>query len=215
MTAQSIIATGRLGRAVRRVRASVLAACVLSASSVLPAQSASAPTGTTAGAAAAATDPSTIWFQVALGGATARLVCDICQSDRDLGPAVTVALGAYSSEKLRIGLEAGRWTYDAPAVRENLHSFGLVAHFAPGGWQRLYWLAGAGWTGYRAGDFSYDAPRLTVGLGWDLPLTGQWVVGNSIAVDAASFAPLRNGSVTVVRNVGLNALRVTTQLRRR
>lgn len=160
-------------------------------------------------------EASTIWFQVALGGATARLVCDICQSDRDVGPSVAVALGAYANANLRIGLEAGRWTYDAPAVRENLHSFGLVAHVAPAGWQRLYWLAGAGWTGYRAGDFSYDAPRLTVGLGWDLPLTGQWVVGNTIAVDAASFAPLRNGDVTVVRNVGLNVLRITTQLRRR
>lgn len=168
-----------------------------------------------AGAEQAPPEASTIWFQVGLGGASARLVCDICQSARDVGPAVTVALGAYSSPNVRIGLEASRWTYDAQAVRENLHSFGLVAHFAPAGWQRLHWLAGAGWTGYRAGDFSYDAPRLTVGLGWDLPLTDQWVVGNIIAVDAASFAPLRNGDVTVVRNVGLNALRITTQLRRR
>lgn len=193
--------------------ATVLAACVLSVPNVLHPQSAGIPERTPARAAAPA--PSTIWFQVALGGATARLVCDICQSARDVGPAVTVALGAYSSPRLRIGLEAGRWTYDAPAVRENLHSFGLVAHFTPSGWQRLHWLAGAGWTGYRAGDFSYDAPRLTLGLGWELPLTGQWVVGNVIAVDAASFAPLRNGDVTIVRNAGLNALRVTTQLRRR
>lgn len=167
------------------------------------------------GSRPAAPEASTIWFQVGLGGATARLVCDICQSARDVGPAVTVALGAYSSAQLRIGLEAGRWSHDAQTVREDLHSFGLVAHFAPAGWNRLHWLAGLGWTGYRAGEFSYDAPRITLGLGWDLPLTGQWVIGNIIAVDAASFAPLRNGSVTVVRNVGLNALRVTTQLRRR
>jgi len=195
----------------RRARAAclawVLGAVSLGAPSAAYAQSSAS--------ASAVPEASTIWFQVGLGGATARLVCDICQSARDVGPAITVALGAYASERLRIGLEAGRWTHDAQSVRENLHAFGLVAHFAPSGWQRLHWLAGAGWTGYRAGDFSYDAPRLTVGLGWDLPLTGQWVVGNIIAVDAASFAPLRNGDVTLVRNVGLNALRITTQLRRR
>ena len=52
----------------------------------------------------------------------------------------------------------------------------------------LHLVAGLGWSGYRAELITYDAVRMSLGAGWDLPLTGSWVVGNRIMLDAASFA---------------------------
>jgi hypothetical protein len=173
------------------------------------------PATARAQARTATPDLSTIWAEVTVGGAGARLTCDVCQSARDVGPAITLALGAYASPQLRVGLEAGRWTYEENAVREHVHTFGLVAHLVPNLRRGLFFLGGLGWSGYRAGEFKYDAPRLTVGAGWDLPIYGRWVVGNVVAIDAASFAALKTGSTTVARNVGLSSARVSVQVRRR
>jgi hypothetical protein len=155
-----------------------------------------------------------LWYAITAGGAGMRLTCDLCQPARDLGPAVTVSVGAHAGDDLRVGLEAGGWTHEQGTVRERMYTLGLVAHLVPDRTRGLYLLGGFGWTGYRSGDFSYDAPRMTVGLGWDVPLSGAWSVGNIVALDASSFASLRNGDATVVRNVGLSSLRVAVQLRR-
>ena len=174
-------------------------------------------TGATAQArspVAGSSEESRLWYALTVGGAGTRLTCDLCQPARDLGPAVTVAVGAHAGEGLRVGLEGGGWTHQEGSAREKAYAVGLVAHLVPDPTRGLYLLGGLGWTGYRAGDFSYDAPRLTVGVGWDVPLAGSWSVGNVVALDASSFTSLRNESATVVRNVGLSSLRVAVQVRR-
>lgn len=155
-----------------------------------------------------------LWYGLTAGGAAMRLTCDLCQPVRDLGPAVTLSVGAHAGPALRVGLEGGGWTHEQGRVRERMYGFGLVAHLVPDLERGLYLLGGLGWSGYRSGDFSYDAPRLTVGLGWDVPAFGSWVVGNVVALDASAFASLENGDVTVVRDVGMSSLRVAVQLRR-
>lgn len=159
--------------------------------------------------------PTPVWFGLSVGGAGTRLTCDLCQSSRDVGPALTLSAGVVARPRLRVGIEAGRWTHESDAVRERVLTLGLVAHLVPNAERGLFLLGGAGWSGYRAGEFSYDAPRLTVGIGWDVPFSGDWVVGNLIALDAAAFAPIRNEDVTVMRNVGLSTVRVAVQLQRR
>jgi hypothetical protein len=57
--------------------------------------------------------------------------------------------------------------------------------------------------------------RITLGVGWDLPLIGPWLVGNRLAVDGSSFAALQNEDVTVAASVGLSVLRFTVFLRNR
>lgn len=156
-----------------------------------------------------------VWYAVTFGGAGARLTCDLCQPSRDVGVAFSLAAGVHARPRLRVGLEAGRWSYENEGVRERMHSLGLVAQLVPNASRGFYLLGGAGWSGYRAGEFSYDAPRLTVGLGWDIPFTGEWVIGNVLALDAASGAPLRNEDVTVMRDVGLSSVRLAIQLQRR
>jgi hypothetical protein len=159
--------------------------------------------------------PARLWYGLTVGGAGTRLTCDLCQDTRDVAPAFAVSVGVHARARLRVGLEASRWTYEEDEVRERVHTVGLVAHLVPNASRGFYLLGGAGWSGYRSGEFSYDAPRLTVGLGWDVPFTGDWVVGNLIALDAAAFAPIRNEDVTVMRNVGMSTVRVAVQLQRR
>jgi hypothetical protein len=158
---------------------------------------------------------SPLWYGITLGGAGMRLSCDLCQPTRDVGPAVTVSAGAYGTDRLRVGLEASGWTYEDGSVRERMYGLGLVAHLTPSPRRGLFLLGGFGWSGYRAGDLTYDAPRVTLGVGWDVPVFGTWVVGNVLSLDGAGFAGLRNEGVTVVRNVGLSHLRFGVQLLRR
>lgn len=202
-----------LARAVLKVavlQAAVLQAAVLAASLVaglapldLRAQSAAAP------------DRSRLWYEATVGGAGARLSCGICAAQRDVGASVTGAVGAYASPKLRVGLELARWSYRDNGVREHMSGLSMVGHYLPQPDGRLYLLGGAGWTQYRAAEFRYDAPRITLGVGYDLPAFGKFVVGNVVALDLAAFGELRNGDITLVEQVGMSAVRAAVQLRRR
>lgn len=165
--------------------------------------------------ASRAQDRSRLWYEATVGGAGARLSCGICAAQRDVGAAVTGAIGAYASPKLRVGLELSRWSYLDNGVREHTSGLAVVAHYLPAQNGRLYLLGGAGWTKYRAAEFRYDAPRVTLGVGYDLPAFGKFVVGNVVAMDLAAFGELRNGDITLVENVGMSAVRAAVQLRRR
>lgn len=158
---------------------------------------------------------SSLWYGITVGGAGLRLTCDLCQRTRDLGPTVTVSGGTYGADRLRIGLEASAWTHEEGTVRERMYGLGLVAHLSPSPHRGLYLLGGFGWSGYRAGDLTYDAPRVTVGVGWDVPVFGNWLVGNVVSLDGAGFTGLRNDGVTVVRRVGLSHLRFGVQFLKR
>ena len=57
--------------------------------------------------------------------------------------------------------------------------------------------------------------RLRLGVGWDLPLAGSWVVGNRLTYDASSFASLQNDGTPVQESVGLGTLRFGMYLGRR
>ena len=202
--------TSRLGSRRRRRFAVLLAATVL-AIAPARARAQAAPQAAPQGAPANAG----LWYEVTLGGAGSRLACSICSAHRDLGAVITGALGAYASPTLRVGLELSRWTYRDVGVREMTSGIGLVAHMKPSARSRLYLLGGAGWTSYRASDYTFGAPRASVGVGYDVPLAGAWVAGNVLTMDLAAFGKLRNEGVTVVENVGLSAIRMAVQLRRR
>lgn len=153
-----------------------------------------------------------LWWGVAAGGGSTRLTCDLCRAGRDLGPSVSVSVGAWAAPGLRVGLEGGGWSHDDDGTREFIYRAGLLAQLHPSD-RGLFIHGGIGWSGYRAGDFHYDAGHLTVGAGWDLPLTGRWVVGNTVSVDAASFGSLRNEGRRVAGDVGLSVIRFAVHVR--
>lgn len=158
---------------------------------------------------------SPLWYEVTVGGSGMRLTCDFCQPARDVGPSFTAAVGAYAGDRLRIGLEGGLWTYGNEEVREHLQQLGLVAHLTPTPGKPIFLIGGFGWSGYRAGEFKYDAPRVTVGAGWQIPAFGKFVVGNTVTLDAAAFATLRSDEVAVLNNVGLSVVRAAVRVGRK
>jgi hypothetical protein len=116
---------------------------------------------------------------------------------------------------LRVGIDGGVWANEDGDVRETVYRAGLVAQLHPRPGSGLHLVGGLGWSGYRAELFNYDAVRLTLGAGWDLPLTEGWVVGNRVLLDAASFASWDNEVGSVVSSVGLSVLTFGMYLRRR
>jgi hypothetical protein len=161
------------------------------------------------------TGASRYWMAISVGGGGTRLTCDICHPSRDLGPSGTLTLGSTASSDLAVGVELGGWTHDENEVRESVYRAGVIAHLKLLEGRGLYAIGGFGWSGYRAEDFRYDAPRISLGVGWDLPFVPGWLIGNQVVLDGSSIGSLKNDETTVARRVGLSTLRVAIQLRNR
>ena len=163
------------------------------------------------------------WWSASVAYGGARLTCDICDPTRDAGPAIEMAIGAYASPAVRVGLEAGGWTFLEGDFRETVLTAGVVAEVHPRQDSGLHLIGGMGWTGYRANDvdavddegFRYDALRVRLGVGWDLPLTRNWVVGNRVTLDSSSFGTLKDEDTDVDNRVGLSLVRFGIYIRRR
>ncbi len=179
----------------RRSIVLVVAAGTLSPPSVLSAQGRGAGQG-----------PSQWWWSASAAVQGSRLTCDFCDPDRDFGPSLGFGAGAYASPRLRVGVDGSWATSTEEGTRESIYAAGFVAELHPNQGSGLHLVGGLGWAGYRAGDFSYDAVRLRLGAGWDLPLAGPWVVGNRLTWDASAFASLHNDGAPVVRDVGLGTM---------
>ena len=156
-----------------------------------------------------------MWWEVSASAGGARLSCPVCDRSRDLGPSLNAALGAYANPRLRVGVEVGAWTNEDGTDRETVYRAGIVTQLHPRPGSGLHVVAGLGWSGYRADDFTYDGVRLTLGAGWDLRLTDSWIVGNRVTLDGSSYASLKNGDTVVERSAGLSVLRFGVHLRRR
>lgn len=160
-----------------------------------------------------------LWWEVSAAAGGTRLACAFCDRSRELGPALDGAFGAYASDRVRVGVEGGGWTArdgNDPDDRETVYRAGVVVQLHPRPGSGLHVLGGLGWNGYRTGEeTTYDAVRITLGAGWDLPLVGSWVVGNRVTLDASSFASLKDGDAVIARSVGLSVLRFGIYLRRR
>lgn len=155
------------------------------------------------------------WWSLNVGAGSTRFTCDLCTPERDSGPWAGLTIGASASEAVKVGVEGGFWTNVDGGTREWVYRAGVVAHVYPRVGSGLHLIGGAGWSAYRADEVRHDAGRLTVGLGWDLPLTPGWMVGNTITLDAASFGSLKNERVTIDRDVGVSVLRIGVFLKHR
>jgi hypothetical protein len=165
-----------------------------------------------------------MWWSVSAAAAGARLACDICDPTRDAGPAIEAAIGTHASPAVRVGGDGGLWTFRDGDFRETILTAGVVAEVHPRRGSGLHLIGGLGWTGYRANDvdalpdqdgFRYDALRLRLGAGWDLPLTSTWSVGNRVTLDASSLGTLMDADTPIARSVGLSVVRFAIYLRHR
>ncbi|HSR40794.1 MAG TPA: hypothetical protein VLL48_01450 [Longimicrobiales bacterium] len=149
------------------------------------------------------------WWEVGVEGGALRFTCDICATERDVGRSYHVAAGLWAPSRLAVGLEAGWWRHRDDDIQERVYRLGVVGRVHPRPENGLHALAGVGWVGYRAGDFTYDGLKLSLGVGWDLPLADRLVVGNRLTLDAASFGTLFNGDERVVGDVSVSLVRFT------
>jgi hypothetical protein len=156
-----------------------------------------------------------LWWELGLGAASSRLSCNLCDPDREAGPVADLAVGAYATPRLRVGVHGGIWHHNDEGDRESVYRAGVLAQFHPRPASGLHLIGGAGWSGYRAGVFGANTMRLTFGAGWDLPFADGWLVGNNLMMDASAFGALKNEEETVARGVGLSVLRLGVFLRRR
>lgn len=165
-----------------------------------------------------------MWWSVSAAAAGARLACDICDATRDAGPAIEAAIGTHASPVVRFGVDGGAWTFREDDFRETVLTAGVVAEVHPRAGSGLHLIGGLGWSGYRANDidpapdqdgFRYDALRLRLGAGWDLPLTSTWSVGNRVTLDASSLGTLKDEDTPIARSVGLSVVRFAIYLRHR
>jgi hypothetical protein len=131
----------------------------------------------------------------------------------DLGPSLGVSVGAYASPTLRVGLEGSGWTHDDVGAREFVYRAGVIALLTPERARGANLIAGFGWSGYRAEEFRYDAPRLTLGVGWEQRLADDWRVGNQLTFDGAAFGSLKNRDTRVAQGVGLSVMRFSVHVR--
>jgi hypothetical protein len=159
--------------------------------------------------------PGGLWWELSLSAVNSRLSCSLCDPDREAGPGADLAVGAYASPRLRVGVQGGAWTHDDDGARETVYRGGVIAQLHPRPGSGLHFIGGLGWSGYRAGVFGSDTGRITVGAGWDLPLAEGWVVGNHLMLDASAFGSLKNEETTVATGVGLSAVRLGVYLRKR
>lgn len=186
-----------------RVLAGTLAAAAIGASSPAPlvAQSTDAPEG--------------FWWSAGVGAGALRFQCDLCATSRDLGPTVEVAAGSWARRGLAVGVDGGFWTFDDDGVREAAYRAGLVAQLYPDPSRGLHFTLGAGWIGWRADEFRYDALRVGVGAGWDVAAVGRFVLGNALTLEGAAFGGLSNGDRRVVDAAGLSMVRWQVFVKRR
>ncbi len=159
--------------------------------------------------------PTGIWWGFGVGGGSLRFTCDLCARERDRGPTLYAAVGAYAAPGLRVGMEGGGWTRDDGAVREEMYRAGLTGFLHPDPESGFHVLAGLSWVGYRADDIRYDSGALSVGLGWEFEVVPGWAVGNAARIDAASFGSFQNDDDRVAEDVGLSLVRFEVTVRRR
>jgi hypothetical protein len=132
-----------------------------------------------------------------------------------MGPALGFGIGTRAAHNVRVGLDGSYATTTADGARESIYGAGVVAELHPRPASGLHLIGGLGWAGYRAGDFTYDAVRLRLGAGWDLPLAGSWVVGNRLTYDSSAFASLRTNGESVIPSVGLGTVQFGMYVGRR
>lgn len=142
-------------------------------------------------------DGDRFWWDAGVGFTSVHVSCRLCTGDIDSGPSIDLAAGAWASPRVAVGIELGGWTHLDADVRERVLRAGLSGRFTPTPASGFHLVGGLGWMGYRAEDFHYSTLNVLAGLGWRLPVSSGWSVGNRLVLDAAPFGTLKNDGVSV------------------
>ena len=151
------------------------------------------------GVEAQSADAEGVWWSLGVGVGWNRLGCDLCDGDRDFGPAGRVAFGGVVRPGFLLGIEGNGWTFsdDDEDSREKAGSITGVAYLFPDPTRGFFVKGGVGYVGYWVEDFNYDAIALQFGVGYSFPVYRDFVISNSLNLVASSFGSLKNDEDTI------------------
>jgi len=199
---------GPNGTAGGRVKASAITGVLafvatLGFASAVTAQQSDSETG------APAASRGSVWWSLGGGSGSVRLDCDSCSGDRDRGVALHLGVGATAHERLDVGLEVGRWSTTEAGVSQTTNRADVRTVFRPLSGLGFNLIAGAGWSGYTAGDLDFSSVSLSAGAGWDVPVANRWRVGARVLTDLWSYGSIvstRLGDVTSAVSISVARL---------
>ena len=140
-----------------------------------------------------------------VGAGWGRVSCDVCQTNRDLGPTAFVRAGTSVRPGVRVAGEATIWTHEVEDERENMGAAMAVLYLHPRS-GALYVKSGLGYVGYRAGEsIAMNAVGLQLGAGYDVRLAGL-AITNYLNLIGSSFGSLKNGTATIAEDVSITLL---------
>lgn len=155
-----------------------------------------------------------LWVGGGVGGSSTRITCQVCTAERATGLAAYVQVGGTVSPRTRVGLEGTGWLKDDLGLNQKVGSLSLATYFHPR--QRgLFFKAGPSVLIYRATDDDDNEARsrsfgAIVGLGYELPTGGSWVLTPAITVHASSFGRMENEEGDVIsRDVNLSLIQLS------
>jgi hypothetical protein len=110
-----------------------------------------------------------------LGGGSASISCDGCESERETALSGYLRLGGYASPSLFIGGESNGWTKSEGGIDELIGFLSAVAQWYPQVTNGFYLKGGVGFATSEASDdvdeLTIGGVGLTVGAGYDWRLT--------------------------------------------
>ena len=154
------------------------------------------------------------WAGLGIGGSSARLTCQVCSGDRETAVSGYVQVGGTISSQVRFGLESGIWWRDESQLQQWIASLGLVGYFYPQRTGGLFFKAGPTGLYYKASDDDEDEVTsrfygVLVGMGYELPSAGSFVISPALTIHASSFGRLASDDETVSRDVNLSLIQLT------
>lgn len=135
------------------------------------------------------------WAGVGLGTGMQQVACDICRGDGNGGWTARAAAGATLSPRLRLGGELRGWTDKTDDVRFTFYSVTPALYWYPSSRLPYFLMAGVGLANYKAAgggeSISTSSVGLAVGLGYELPLTGDYAFTPFVSYTGTFLANLK------------------------
>ena len=146
-----------------------------------------------------------LWYGGGLGGAVARVGCDICVGSREGGFTGSLRIGGTLSQKVLLGVEASGWFRDRNAINRRLGTVSEVIYWYPSSRGLPYYFkGGVGVIAYRAHDqegneggnaVTSTALQGQIGIGYDLPITRSISISPNATLVGSVYGGLKfNGA---------------------
>lgn len=152
--------------------------------------------------------PQGTWFGAGFGAGWTRVTCGICRNERDLGPSGYLRVGTAVRPGLLVAAEIDGWTRSRADVRSNAGAAGFATYLYPDPDRGLFLRGGLAWVRYSeaSGTAASNLFGITVGAGYEFPVSPGLSVSNYINLVASSFGSFRTDRATVASDISVSII---------